>query len=271
MNKKTIKKVLLVVALVLVVALSVSIGSFRSRGEATDAEGTLKSFLTLMDNGEYSKIIDGCMVLWAPFDPLNRAGNSGKMTDLSKAEAIGLDKVSSTPEEIRNFHIQLLEDEANTIKRIFGEDAFKNVTFTKDRNDGVLDYVWVDTRTGNEITYKEAEQISSDFWNKIFIDNGFTEAELNEIITASRNKTLTEELKEKMLKLNQLTTENIDRCPVKEKQVTTEGYIYHLSFGPEESDKDYHNFFVRIEYRNGKWVTLGGIEMTAPEVENHGD
>jgi|GEM_PF-6954149 len=30
-------------------------------------------------------------------------------------------------------------------------------------------------------------------------------------------------------------------------------------------------WLVRIEYRNGKWVTLCGIEMALPEGENQGD
>jgi len=266
-----IKKFLLVVFIVLVIALSIFIKSFQSKGEVTNSNEMIKSFLTLMDSGEYSKIIDEGMILWSPFDPLNRLGNSGKLMDLSKAEEIGLDKVSATPAEMRDSQSQLLKDEVEIIKLTFGEDAFKNVTFTKERNDGVLDTVWVDVRTGEQITPGEAESISIDYYNKIFTENGYTEDEVNEVTNAAKNKTLTKALEEKMLKLNQIVAANISKCPAQTKSIAIEGYIYYLSFGLPESNKDYHNFLIRIEYRNGKWVTLCGIEMALPEEENHGD
>jgi len=259
------KKILLVILVILTIALSISIKSFQSKGEVSNPDDAVKHFLELVDKGEYSKVIDEGMVLWVPFDPLNREGSSGM--DLSKAEEIGLDKVSATPEEARNFNIQLLKDEAEIIKHTFGEDAFKNATFTKERNDGVLDTVWVDTRTGKQITEQEEEKISTNFYNELCRENGYTEDEVNEVTNAAKNKTLTKALEEKMLKLNQIITANASKCPAQLKQIKTEGYTYHLSFGLPESNKDYHNFFIRIEYRNGRWVTLCGIEMNFPEGE----
>ncbi|MGC8758196.1 MAG: hypothetical protein ACP5QX_07130 [Caldisericaceae bacterium] len=270
MVKKVIcKKFLLVAFIILIIALSISVKSFQSKGEASNSDDVVKHFLELVDKGEYSKTIDEGLVLWVPFDPLNREGNSGM--DLSKAEEIGLDKVSATSAEMRDSQSQLLKDEVEIIKLTFGEDAFKNVTFTKERNDGVLDTVWVDVRTGEQITPGEAESISIAFYDKLFRDNGFTEDEVNEVTNAAKNQTLTKALEERMQELNQIVNENASRCPAQLRSITTEGYSYHLTFGLPESNKDYHNFLIRIEYRNGKWVTLCGIEMALPEEENHGD
>ncbi len=264
------RKVLLVIFAVLILSLAISIKTTQTRGEINNPDKLVEEFLKSMDNGNYAEVLDK-MVLWVPFDPLNRTGNSGKWMDLSKAEEIGLDKASSTPEEMRDSQSQLLKDEAEIIKHTFGEDAFKNVTFTKERNDGVLDTVWVDARTGKQITPQEAEKISIAFYDKLFRDNGFTEDEVNEVINAAKNQTLTKALEERMLKLNQIVSANASKCSAQLKPITTEGYTYHLSFGLPESNKDYHNFFIRIEYRDGKWVTLCGIEIALPEEENRGD
>lgn len=258
------RKVLLVIFAVLILSLAISIKTTQTRGEVNNPDKLIEEFLKSMDNGNYAEVLDK-MVLWVPFDPLNREGNSGM--DLSKAEEIGIDKVSATPEEAKNFDIQLLKDEAEIIKHTFGEDAFKNVTFTKERNDGVLDTVWVDIRTGKQITPQEAEKISIAFYDKLFRDNGFTEDEVNEVTNAAKNQTLTKALEKRMQKLGQIVNENASRCPAQLKPITTEGYTYRLSFGLPESNKDYHNFFIRIEYRNGRWVTLCGIEMNLPEGE----
>jgi len=260
------RKVLLVIFAVLILSLAISIKTTQTRGEINNPDKLIEEFLKSMDNRNYAEVLDK-MVLWVPFDPLNRVGNSGKLMDLSKAEEIGLDKVSATPEEAKNFNIQLLKDEAEIIKHTFGKDAFKNVTFTKERNDGVLDTVWIDARTGKQITPQEAEKISIAFYDKLFRDNGFTEDEVNEVTNAAKKQTLTKALKERMQKLNQIVNENASRCPAQLKPITIEGYTYHLSFGLPESNKDYHNFFIRIEYRNGRWVTLCGIEMNLPEGE----
>jgi phage pi2 protein 07 len=259
------KKFLLAILVILIVTLPISIKSFQSMGKVSNPDDTVKHFLELVDKGEYSKVIDEGMILWVPFDPLNREGNSGM--DLSKAEGIGLDKASSTPEEIRDSQSQLLKDETEIIRHTFGEDAFKNITFTKERNDGVLDTVWVDTRTGKQITPQEAEKASIAFYDRLFRDSGFTEDEINEVTNAAKSQTLTKDLEERMLKLDQIVSANANNCPAQLKPITIEGYIYHLSFGLPESNKDYHNFFIRIEYRNGKWVTLCGIEMDLPEGE----
>lgn len=262
------RKVLLVIFAVLTLSLAISIKTTQTRGEINNPDKFIEEFLKSMDNGNYTEVLDK-MVLWVPFDPLNREGNSGM--DLSKAEEIGLDKVSATPEEIRDSQSQLLKDEAEIIKHTFGEDAFTKATFTKERHDGTLDTVWVDTRTGKQITPQEAEKTSIAFYDRLFRDSGFTEDEVNEVINAAKNQTLTKALEERMLKLDQIVSANASNCPAQIKPITTEGYIYHLSFGLPESNKDYHNFFIRIEYRNGKWITLCGIEMALPEEGNRGD
>jgi hypothetical protein len=250
----------------LILSLVISIKTTQTRGEANNPDKFVEEFLRSMDNGNYAEVLDK-MVLWVPFDPLNRAGNSGKLMDPSKAEEIGIDKVSVTPKEAKNFNIQLLKDEAEIIKHTFGKDAFKNATFTKERDDGVSDTVWVDIRTGKQITQQEAEKISVAFYDRLFRDNGLTEDEVNEVTKAAKNQTLTKALEERMQKINQIVSENASRCPAQLKPITIEGYTYHLSFGLPESNKDYHNFFIRIEYRNGRWVTLCGIEMNFPEGE----
>ncbi len=264
------RKVLLVIFAVLIFSLSISIKTTQTRGEVNNPDKFVEEFLKCMNNGNYTEVL-GKMVLWVPFDPLNRTGNSGKCMNLSKAEEIGIDKVSATPEEAENFNVQLLKDEVEIIKHTFGKDAFKNVTFTKEHNDGVSDTVWVDTRTGKQITPQEAEKISIAFYDRLFRDNGFTEDEVNEVTNAAKNQTLTKALKERMQKLGQIVNENASRCPAQLKPITTEGYIYRLSFGLPESNKEYHNFFIRVEYRKGRWITLCGIEMNFPEEENHGD
>jgi len=218
------RKVLLVIFAVLILSLAISIKTTQTRGEVNNPDKLVEEFLKSMDNGNYTEVLDK-MVIWVPFDSLNREGNSGM--DLSKAEEIGLDKVSATPEEIRDSQSQLLKDEAEIIKHTFGEDAFKNVTFTKERNNVVLDTVWVDVRNGKQITPQEAEKISVAFYDRLFRDNGFTEDEVNEVINAAKNQTLTKALEEKMLKLDQIVSANASNCPAQTKPITTEGYIYH--------------------------------------------
>jgi hypothetical protein len=108
----------------LILSLAVSIKIAQTRGEANNPDKFVEEFLKSMDDGNYSKVLDK-MVLWVPFDPLNRADNSGKLMDPSKAEEIGIDKVSVTPKEAKAFNIQLLKDEAEIIKHSFGKDTFK--------------------------------------------------------------------------------------------------------------------------------------------------
>ncbi len=215
-------------------------------------------------------IINEGMILWVPFDPLNREGNSGM--EPSKAEKIGLGKVSSTPDEMKNSQAQLLKDEAEVIKHTFGKDAFKKIAFTKERHDGTLDTVWVNTRTGKQITHNEAEKISISFYNKLFKENGFTDAEIESAFHIDKlNGRKNNVSKGRIQKLLKLYNDNINNSLVKLKELKTAGYVYHLSFGLPESNSNFHNFIIGVEYRNGKWVTLCGIEMAPPEQRNRGD
>ena len=130
----------------------------------------------------------------------------------------------------------------------------------------------INARTGKQITEQEAEKINISFHNKLFKENGFTDAEIESAFHIDKiNGRKNNVSKGRIQKLLKLYNDNINNSPVKLKELKTTGYVYHLSFGLPEFNSNFHNFIIRVEYRNGRWITLCGIEMAPPEQRNSGD